>query len=76
MFGRIDLTQSLPDQRHDPIRKPLEFGQLEAVVSVERQSVSKPVPEKVMDDMRRAGQQLSMSTQNGQLPTKKEMSTY
>jgi predicted nucleotide-binding protein len=28
---------------------------MEAVISVERQSVSKPVPEKVMDDMRRAG---------------------
>ena len=28
---------------------------MEAVVAVERQSVSKPVPEKVMDDMRRAG---------------------
>lgn len=39
----------------EPIKKLLEFGELEAVISVERQSVSKPVPEKVMDDMRRAG---------------------
>ncbi|XOY55073.1 MAG: TIR domain-containing protein [Rhodobacterales bacterium] len=36
----------------DPIRKLLAFGELEAVVSVERQSVSKPVPDKVLDDMR------------------------
>jgi len=33
----------------------LEYGELEPVVSVERQSVSKPVPEKVMDDMRGCG---------------------
>jgi len=33
----------------------LEFGELAAVVSVDRQSVSKPVPEKVMDDMRVCG---------------------
>jgi predicted nucleotide-binding protein len=39
----------------EPIKKLLEFGEMEAVVSVERQSVSKPVPEKVLDDMRRAG---------------------
>jgi len=39
----------------EPIKKLLEFGELEAVIAVERQSVSKPVPEKVMDDMRRAG---------------------
>lgn len=39
----------------DPIRKLLEYGELIPVVSVERQSVSKPVPEKVMDDMRSCG---------------------
>jgi predicted nucleotide-binding protein len=31
----------------------LSFGELEAVVSVERQSVSQPVPDKVLGDMRR-----------------------
>ena len=40
---------------HDPIKRLLEFGELEPVVSVERSTVSKPVPEKVMDDMRIAG---------------------
>jgi hypothetical protein len=39
----------------DPIKKLLEYGELEPVVSVERQSVSKPVPEKVLDDMRKCG---------------------
>jgi predicted nucleotide-binding protein len=39
----------------DPIKRLLEFGELEPVVSVERSTVSKPVPEKVMDDMRMAG---------------------
>jgi predicted nucleotide-binding protein len=39
----------------DPIKKLLEYGELAPVVSVERQSVSKPVPEKVMDDMRACG---------------------
>lgn len=39
----------------DPIKKLLEYGELEAVVSVERQSVSKPVPDKVLGEMRQAG---------------------
>jgi hypothetical protein len=38
-----------------PIKRLLGYGELEPVVSVERSSVSKPVPEKVMDDMRLAG---------------------
>jgi predicted nucleotide-binding protein len=39
----------------EPIRKLLEYGELEPVISVERSSVSKPVPEKVLDDMRSSG---------------------
>ncbi|MDT2021443.1 TIR domain-containing protein [Methylocella sp. CPCC 101449] len=39
----------------DPIKRMLEYGELEPVVSVERTSVSKPVPDKVMDDMRMSG---------------------
>ena len=37
------------------LKELLEFGQFEPVVSVERESVSKPVPDKVMDDMRVCG---------------------
>jgi predicted nucleotide-binding protein len=39
----------------EPIKKLLAFGELEAVVSVERQSVSQPVPDKVLNDMRLCG---------------------
>ncbi|MEM6386521.1 MAG: TIR domain-containing protein [Pseudomonadota bacterium] len=39
----------------EPIKKLLAFGELEAVVSVEKQSVSQPVPDKVMNDMRACG---------------------
>jgi CAP12/Pycsar effector protein, TIR domain len=33
----------------------LEFGEFEPVISVDRETTSKPVPEKVMDDMRDCG---------------------
>lgn len=36
----------------DPIKKLLGFGEMIPVVSVEKQSVSMPVPDKVMNDMR------------------------
>jgi predicted nucleotide-binding protein len=52
---KVFITHGQNRDLVEPIRKLLEFGEMEAVVSVERQSVSKPVPEKVMDDMRRAG---------------------
>lgn len=34
------------------LKEPLAFGEFEPIVSVERDSVSKPVPTKVLDDMR------------------------
>jgi predicted nucleotide-binding protein len=52
---RVFITHGKNRDLVDPIRKLLEYGELEPVISVDRQSVSKPVPEKVMDDMRRAG---------------------
>ena len=52
---RVFITHGKSRDLVEPIKKLLEFGELEAVIAVERQSVSKPVPEKVMDDMRRAG---------------------
>jgi predicted nucleotide-binding protein len=39
----------------EPIRELLKFGQLEAVVSVEKSTVSQPVTQKVMQDMRSCG---------------------
>jgi predicted nucleotide-binding protein len=39
----------------DPIKQLLTFGELEAVVATEKQTVSQPVPQKVMEDMRSCG---------------------
>ncbi len=52
---RVFITHGKGKSLVDPIKKLLGFGELVPVVSVERQSVSKPVPEKVMDDMRTCG---------------------
>lgn len=52
---RVFITHGKSRDLVEPIKKLLEFGELEPVVSVDRQSVSKPVPEKVMDDMRGCG---------------------
>lgn len=52
---RVFITHGKNRDLVDPIRKLLEYGELEPVISVERTSVSKPVPEKVLDDMRTSG---------------------
>ena len=52
---RVFITHGKNRELVDPIRKLLEYGELDPVISVDRQSVSKPVPEKVMDDMRSCG---------------------
>lgn len=52
---KVFITHGKNRELVEPIKKLLEFGELTPVVSVERQSVSKPVPEKVMDDMRACG---------------------
>lgn len=52
---RVFITHGRNRDLVEPIKKLLEYGELEPVVSVERQSVSKPVPEKVLDDMRGSG---------------------
>lgn len=52
---RVFVTHGKNKTFLDPIKRLLEFGELVPVISVERQSVSKPVPDKVMDDMRSCG---------------------
>lgn len=52
---KVFITHGKNKELVEPIKKLLEFGELTPVVSVDRQSVSKPVPEKVMDDMRACG---------------------
>jgi len=52
---RVFVTHGKNRDLVEPVKKLLEYGEMTAVVSVEKQSVSKPVPEKVMDDMRSCG---------------------
>lgn len=49
---RVFITHGKNKAFIEPIKKLLSFGELEPVVSVESQSVSQPVPEKVMAEMR------------------------
>jgi hypothetical protein len=52
---RVFITHGRNKDIIPNIKKLLEYGELEPVVSVEKQSVSKPVPEKVMAEMRSCG---------------------
>lgn len=52
---RVFITHGKNRELVDPIKKMLDYGEMTPVVSVDKQSVSKPVPEKVMDDMRSCG---------------------
>jgi predicted nucleotide-binding protein len=52
---RVFVTHGKNKSFIDPIKRLLGFGEMTPVVSVERQSVSKPVPDKVMDDLRSCG---------------------
>jgi predicted nucleotide-binding protein len=49
---RVFITHGKNKEFVEPIKQLLKFGELEAVVAVDNQSVSKPVSAKVMDDMR------------------------
>lgn len=55
LLRRVFITHGKNKVFVEPIRQLLKFGELEAVVSVENQSVSKPVPDKVLEDMRSCG---------------------
>ena len=52
---RVFITHGKNKGFIEPIKKLLSFGELEAVVAAEKQTVSQPVPEKVMEDMRSCG---------------------
>ena len=49
---RVYITHGKNRDFVEPIKRLLSFGEMEAVVSVEKQSVSQPVPDKVMNEMR------------------------
>ena len=52
---RVFITHGKNRSFLDPIKKLLAFGEMEPVVSVDQQTVSKPVPDKVLADMRGCG---------------------
>lgn len=52
---RVFITHGRNKDFIEPIKQLLSFGELEAVVAAENYTVSQPVPEKVMDDMRSCG---------------------
>jgi len=53
--SRVFVTHGRNRNLIPRLKELLEFGQLEPVVSVERDSVAQPVPDKVMADMRSCG---------------------
>jgi predicted nucleotide-binding protein len=52
---RVFITHGKNKKIVNQLKELLTFGDFEPVVSVERESVSKPVPDKVLDDMRSCG---------------------
>lgn len=54
-LGRVFVSHGKNRGFVDPIKQLLEMVQLQAVVSVESSTVSQPVPQKVMGDMRSCG---------------------
>jgi hypothetical protein len=52
---RVFITHGKNKAFIETIRKLLGYAELEAVVAAERQTVSQPVPDKVMNDMRSCG---------------------
>lgn len=52
---RVFITHGKNRALIEPIKKLLTFGDLQAVVSVHSQTVSKPVPSKIMEEMRSCG---------------------
>lgn len=52
---RVFVTHGKNTSFIEHIKKLLSFGELTPVISAEKQTVSKPVPDKVMEDMRSCG---------------------
>jgi predicted nucleotide-binding protein len=52
---RVFITHGKNKAFVEPIKKLLGFGEMEPVVAVDSTSVSQPVPDKVMNDMRSCG---------------------
>lgn len=50
--NRVFITHGKNHKVVEQIKKILTFGKFEPVVSIDQQTVAKPIPDKVMDDMR------------------------
>ncbi len=55
IIKRVYISHGKNQEFLDPIKKLLKFGELEPTISIEKVSVSQPVPDKVMNDMRSCG---------------------
>jgi predicted nucleotide-binding protein len=53
--NRVFITHGKNQTFLEPIRKLLAFGSFEAVVAMDKQTVSQPVPDKVLEAMRGCG---------------------
>lgn len=53
--NKVFITHGKNHSFLEPIKKLLSFGGFDAVVAAEKQTVSQPVPEKVMESMRSCG---------------------
>ena len=53
--SRVFVTHGKNTKIRDQVKVIIEFGQREPVVAVEHETPAKPVPQKVMDDMRGCG---------------------
>lgn len=52
---RVFITHGKNHEFIEPIKKLLAFGEFQPVVETEKETVSKPVPDKVLDSMRSCG---------------------
>jgi predicted nucleotide-binding protein len=52
---RVFITHGKNKAFLEPLKKLLGFGEMEPIIATERQSVSQPVPDKVMNEMRGCG---------------------
>ncbi|AGB02092.1 TIR domain-containing protein [Methanoregula formicica] len=50
--NRVFISHGKNKQIVDQLKEIIKFGKYEPIISVERESTSKPVPDKVLDDMR------------------------
>lgn len=53
LSSKVFITHGRNKALIDPLKQLLAFGNFEPVVAIERESLSKPVPDKVLDDMRK-----------------------